>query len=282
MIVTSPTIAMSLSAFVAPDATSNAGLTTGGIQQAMAFNASFPAVTKVIAARINMGLGGATGRVALDTQAGTFTVTTPGTRQVETVVITAPTGCTTAGNLALSITGGLILGSPVAVSVPLTPATHPTAAAIAIAIANALNALSAGAFTNYYVATSSGAAVIITTRYPLANDGTLYLLLTDGLGVSNPGGSVNTTSGAGGAIVDFPSSSNKDAFGVAWPMAAVVAMQLRVSGIGSVSAISGGGLSVLPAIGPGCSMLWYAQTSNCKLTLEAAAPVIVDLLILGQ
>lgn len=284
MIVTGPFLQMSLGASIAPDATSNAALTTGAINQALALAIPLPTTTKVIAARLLMGLTGATGRVTIDCNAGTMVCTTAGTRQIETAIVTAAAGCTAAGNLACTLTGSLIAGSPLAFTVPLTPAGHPTAIAIAAAIAAALNALPAANFGTYYTAASAGAAIHITDRFTSANDATLNLAITAGLGVSALVSSLNSTAGVAGALVDFPANlANKDAFGGAWAQGYTLAAMIRVSGVGYVQAVTVASHTVLPPIQPGTSLLWQANATALKLALEnTSGPAIVDLLIFGQ
>ncbi len=125
---------------------------------------------------------------------GAITGTDAGVAQVETATVVAAAGCTSNGNLPVTVTGALITGSPLTVQVALTTATHTTANLIATAIRSALNANAAVAAE--YTAGGSGADVTLTkASTATANDATLNVAWTTTLGVTAVTTSVDTTAG---------------------------------------------------------------------------------------
>lgn len=159
---------------------------------------------------------------------GNITVT-GGTAQVENATVVAAAGTTVAGNLALTLTGIKIVGSPLAVSVPLTPAAHGTADLIAAAIAAKLQTLPA--VTNFYTVVASGATVRLTSIFGFANDATLNLAIPAGLGITAAANSGNTTAGVAGVLISRPGGAQKDIFGGPWDTCTMIT-QLAVRGIG--------------------------------------------------
>jgi hypothetical protein len=90
------------------------------------------------------------------------TAWTAGSAQVETATVVAASGATSNGNLAVVVSSTSVTGTPLTVNIPLTTAAHTTAALIAQAIVDGLNANAAvsAAFT----ATRSTAAVVLTRK----------------------------------------------------------------------------------------------------------------------
>lgn len=280
MQVSSASLQMSLGAFVAPDKSTLGTLATGQVHVGATIAAALATATKVLAARLNIGAASTTGQVALVAASGAVTPGTAGARQIETATVVAAAGCTASGNLALTLTGANITGSPLAISVPLTTTAHTSAAAIATAIAAALNATAA--FAAGYTAIGASQNVMITARYPRANDTTLNLAIAAGLGVTAAASSANTLAGTAGAIVDLPASATTDMFGTAGPaVTTAAAILVRVTGPGTVSAISGSGLSVMPPVKAGTGLLWYADAGSLQMTFQADGPTIADILIIG-
>jgi hypothetical protein len=101
---------------------------------------------------VNTGTGATTGSTAW----------TAGTQQVETNTVVAASGITTSGNATVTVTATGLTGSPLAISVPLTTATHTSATLIASALAAGLNANTA--FSALLVASSSGADLIVKSK----------------------------------------------------------------------------------------------------------------------
>lgn len=122
------------------------------------------------------------------------------TTQVETATVVAAGGCTANGNLALTLTGVHITGSPLAVSVPLTTTAHTSDSLIAAAIRTAL---AISAITTRYTVGGAGAAVTLTSKVPQANDATLNLAIASGLGVEEAAQSASTTPGTGIVLLDY-------------------------------------------------------------------------------
>lgn len=196
-----------------------------------------------------------------------------GVRQVETATVVAAAGCTANGNLALTLTGALVTGSPLAVSVPLTTTAHTTATLIAAAIAAKLNTLAA--VTNYYAVTSSGANVILTCLRGRANDATLNLAIAAGLGVSVAASSANTTAGVAGPVVlRAGGAAGNDFYGR--PLAASAhCRMMAVSNLGSPTAAGftvlndGDSAGILPILYPGASGIYLADPATATTLPEA-------------
>jgi hypothetical protein len=149
------------------------------------------------------------------------TAWTAGTLQVETATVTAASGITTSGNATVTVTATGMTGSPKAISVALTTATHTTATLIATAIAAGLNADTA--YAALFTATSSGATVITTrkatTTYTLngtsvpirpANIVNLNVALAGGLGITAAATSADTTAGVATAGAYVPDLDGND------------------------------------------------------------------------
>jgi hypothetical protein len=90
------------------------------------------------------------------------TAWTAGSAQVETATVVAASGATSNGNLAVVVSSAGMAGTPLTVNVPLTTTTHTTAALIAQAIVDALNANTVVAAR--FTATRSTAAVVLTRK----------------------------------------------------------------------------------------------------------------------
>jgi phage tail sheath protein FI len=143
--------------------------------------------------------------IALGQTRGVNDCTRGGTPQVETGTVVAASGATSSGNLPVTVTSAAIAGSPVTVNVALVgDSSDNTAAKVAVKIAAALN-LNANIAVKF-VATSSGANVILTARSNAANDSTLNMAWTGVLGVTALVSSTDTTAGVaatstGGSLV---------------------------------------------------------------------------------
>lgn len=147
------------------------------------------------------------------------TAWTAGTAQVETAPVTVTT--VTTGTMAITLTSGVVTGSPLAVNVPLVAATHTTAALVAQAAVDALNALPA--VSAYYTATRSTASIVLTRKvtstYTVngtsitvkpADDATLKLEWSALLGVSALVASTSTTAGVATAGTYCPDLDGTD------------------------------------------------------------------------
>lgn len=145
--------------------------------------------------------------------------TSAGTAQVETATVTAAAGATSDGNLAVTVTGAGIAGSPLVVQVPLTLLTHTTAALVADAIRTALGATAA--ITALYTVGGTGADVSLTKTVAAANDATLNIALAGSLGVTAAPTSANTTAGVVPAITST-AAQVKAAIDGSTPAAALV------------------------------------------------------------
>ena len=129
-------------------------------------------------------------------------VVAAGTAQVETATVTAASGITSDGicNLVISSTD-----YEVTIPVSLNTVTHTTAALIATAFKDAVNA---HPFLSQKVtATTSTANLILTfnadpiTGYKLANDAAFNIAIPAGLGISAAATSANTTAGVASLTV---------------------------------------------------------------------------------
>jgi|GEM_PF-3101874 len=112
--------------------------------------------------------------------------------QVETAVIVGT--ITLGGNATVTLTSGLTVGSPLALTVPLALNDTPTQSAAKIAAF--LNLTAAVALD--YVASSSGANLILTAKVVAANDATLNIAYTNDTctGLTPDASSNNTHSGS--------------------------------------------------------------------------------------
>lgn len=116
--------------------------------------------------------------------------------QLETATVTAAAGATAAGNLTVTVTGTDLVGSPLAVLVPLLgDATDDSATKIAAKIRTKLATVAA--ITNAYTVPAASAATFSLLRVGKTNgpDATLNIAITAGLGVSAAATSANTYTG---------------------------------------------------------------------------------------
>jgi len=144
---------------------------------------------------------------------GTATIGTTPVPQVETATVIAGAGATSNGNLAVTVTAARITGSPLAITVPLTTATHTTATLIAGAIRTAMNATAA--LASVYTVSGTGANITLTETSAENNDATLNIAIAAGLGVSAITSSTNTTAGVGGVKLTNNTGDGNDFEGVA-------------------------------------------------------------------
>jgi hypothetical protein len=145
--------------------------------------------------------------LTIDTETGIATIGTAPVAQVETATVVAAAGATSNGNLAVTVTGARITGSPLAVSVPLTTAAN-TAALVAAQIRARFNATAA--IASKYTVGGTGADVTLTEIDPQNNDTTLNIAIAAGLGVSAIVTSTNTTTGVGGVKLTNNTGDGKD------------------------------------------------------------------------
>jgi hypothetical protein len=90
---------------------------------------------------------------------------TAGSAQVETATVVAASGATSSGNLAVVVTSAGMSGTPLTVNVALTTTAHTTAALIAQAIVDTLNA---NAVVSARFTASRSTASVLLTRKPTA------------------------------------------------------------------------------------------------------------------
>lgn len=133
-------------------------------------------------------------------------VSSAGTLQVETATVTAASGATSDGNLAVTVTSALF-AADVVLSVALNHTVQTSAALVATAIRAAMNA-NATITANFTVG-GSGASVVLTALLPRANDATLNIAIAAGLGVSAAASSADTTAGVAQsyATADVPAGT---------------------------------------------------------------------------
>lgn len=120
-----------------------------------------------------------------------------GVCQIETTTVIAPSGCTFSGTLIVTVV--LVDNSgPLSIGVPLTVASHTTAALIASAIRAAMAAHpTLGA---RFTVSGSGADIVLTRRIAVANDSTLNIVIPGVIGLTAALTSTNTTAGAAEVI----------------------------------------------------------------------------------
>lgn len=133
-------------------------------------------------------------KIETDTSGGVFTITLPGTLQVETA--TAAGTITGSGNASVVVTADGVTGSPV--TVPVAVLNTDTAATWAGKVRTALG-LNA-AITAVYTVGGSTTGITLTRIAPAANDSTLNISLDNGTctGITTAATSANTTAGVVG------------------------------------------------------------------------------------
>lgn len=281
MKLTSPIARLALTGKSAPPAGAGAlsGSTSLGIDDTIALTGA----DVLWAARIFFSAAAQTATIS--TSAGTITLSATGTRQVETATVVAAAGATASGNLALTLTAAAVVGSPRAVSVPLTTARHTTAAKIAEAIAAALNATSQ--ISSHYTAAAVDATVVITRIGGYANDSTLNLAIAAGLGVSVAASSANTTAGSVGVVVDRLGSSGNDMHNNPLPTCAYLRAMLYKN-VGAVTPTSIVANSVtLPNLLAGNTFVMAGATEGVGLhatnpVITAGDSAVIDVVVCGE
>lgn len=134
----------------------------------------------------------ATGRrYRMRPEAGNPVLYVAGVAQVETLTVTAAAGATSNGNLVVTVTAVGMVGSPLAVNVPVTTAMN-TAALVAAQIRSVLGAITA--ITDMFTVGGATVTVVLTRREPVAPDGTMSVDVALGRGVS-AASSANTAAG---------------------------------------------------------------------------------------
>lgn len=161
---------------------------------------------------VSATLATAADTLTIDTATGIATIGTTPVSQVETATVVAASGATSSGNLAVTVTGARITGSPLAFSVALVTGVDTTATLIAAKIRTAFNANTA--LTSVYTVGGTGANVTLTETSAQNNDGTLNIAITAALGVSAIVSSTNTTTGIGGVKLTNNTGDGKDFEGV--------------------------------------------------------------------
>jgi hypothetical protein len=161
---------------------------------------------------VSATLATAADTLTIDTSTGIATIGTTPVSQVETATVVAASGATSSGNLAVTVTGARIAGSPLAFSVALVTGVDATATLIAAKIRTAFNANTA--LTSVYTVGGSGANVTLTEKIANNNDATLNIAIAAGLGVSAIVSSTNTTTGIGGVKLTNNTGDGKDFEGV--------------------------------------------------------------------
>lgn len=125
-------------------------------------------------------------------EAGTPVHYVAGTAQVETATVVAAAGATSDGDLVVTVTAAGLVGSPMAIDVPLTTDAD-SADLVAAEVRSVLGATTA--VTDLFTVSGTGADVVLTRNTPVANDGALNVAIAAGLGVDAAASSANTTAG---------------------------------------------------------------------------------------
>lgn len=187
----------------------------------------------------------------LDVQTGVCTGSATyvaGVAQVETATVDTVYGggATSTGNCIVTVTGAALTGSPLAVTIPLTPSAN-TKALVASALALGLNANAS--IAEKYTVTSSGVNIVLTVKPDangnyIANDSTLNIAIPEGLGIIAAPTSADATAGVASSGVQVLDGDGKDFEGVTIPsMARLYALEINVT---SGSATASNGTQVLP------------------------------------
>lgn len=258
-------------------------LATSSASVAFTKNLAFPDANVLWAAQ--MKFSGDDQTLVLNLETGVLTFDA-GTQQRETVTITAASGATSTGNLALTLTSARVAGSPLAISVPLTTGVHTTAALIAAAVAAKLT--DTAAVAAHFDVTSSGADVLLASKLAYANDTTLNLAITAGLGVSAVTSSSNTESGISGPIMQRQGGNGANAFSETLPTQTanhVLIMTVRGVDGDSIDIFDDGSDAVAwPSLTPGRTHIMIDEGANVEADLRFVSngKPVLDIIVLGE
>jgi len=233
---------------------------------------SLPLTSATKAYVVSATLASASDTLTIDTATGVATVGTTPVSQVETATVVAASGATSNGNLAVTVTAARVTGSPLAISVPLTTATHTTATLIAGAIRTAFNANTA--LTAVYTVGGTGANVTLTETDPQNDDGTLNIAIAAGLGVSAITSSTNTTAGVGGVKLTNNTGDGKDFEGVS------LGTMTKIQGVLIRSTTTSGVLTY--TFGVGYAGIVGSDGLTCIIDVDGTEIVIADIVIEAQ
>lgn len=260
MILTDASCRLSICATVLPPAT--CGPLTAPATLSLANTHVFNVTPGAAAWAARLVFGAATQVATVNWAAGTVVPAVAGTRQVLSNTVTA--GCTTAGTLTLTVTAAGLTGSPRALTIPVTPYTHPSPASVAAAIRHALAADSdIGCVARNYDIGGSGTAFTLTRHYAAANDPTLAVAVSPGLGVAL--GATVPTAGVVGVVVERLGGSGKDAFGVAipaLPAPMTSAIMLSAPASSSLAGVTG---VLFPTVNPGTMVAVSNNLGICNI-----------------
>jgi hypothetical protein len=232
---------------------------------------------------VSATLASASDTLTIDTETGIATIGTAPVAQVETATVVAAAGATSNGNLAVTVTGARITGSPLAVSVPLTTAAN-TAALVAAQIRVTFNATAA--ISSKYTVGGTGADVTLTEIDPQNNDTTLNIAIAAGLGVSAIVTSTNTTTGVGGVKLTNNTGDGKDFEGVSLgTMGDIIAVLVKPTQSSLSLDFNSGGWSI-DAVEQGGVFCWvnpagYGSTGELVVTAQSV-DCAVEITILAQ
>ena len=220
----------------------------------------------------------------LDLETGAVTGATSGTIQVETATVVAAAGATSNGNLAVTLT---MAGVTYPIVVPLNTTDHTTAALVAGAIRDAIDQTQGDTVTAVFPVGGSGADVTLTRATPAANDATLNIAITAGLGVSAIVNSTNTTAGVQPTKIyriDGQTYDTEDFQGKALPnvtdvkgfLVVLESGDLEISATSSVTDFMSGSEILLKMNSAGMNAL-----SLETVTFGGASPCVFNLYVLG-
>jgi len=259
-------------------------LATSSASVAFTKNLAFPDANVLWAGQIKFS--GDDQQVVLSLDNGEISQLSAGTPQQETATITAASGATSTGNLALTLTSARVAGSPLAISVPLTTGVHTTAALIAAAVAAKLNATAAVAA--HFDVSASGAAVILESKLAYANDTTLNLAITAGLGVSAVTNSANTVAGVAGTLYLRQGTDGSNLFGEELPTQTANHVLIM-----SLSGVEGYSVDIFddtsdavawPSLKPGRTHIMIDEGANVEPAIRFVSngSPVLDIIVLGE
>lgn len=117
-----------------------------------------------------------------------------GVSQVESIEVTA--GCSADGEITVTVTSGVVVGSPLAIKVALAAESHATVSQVASVVCNTLN--NNAAVSEDFAASQIGGVITLTAKVVAANDATLAIAFTPGATGVTVGASTNVTAGSTG------------------------------------------------------------------------------------
>ena len=264
MKISDPILQIKIGANVTPETPNLSGPTHVGFSH----QSKRAGANGVFAARLIFSAAAQTATIAPTT--GEVTLSAAGTAQVIARPVTAAGGVTATGNLTVTVTSAKVVGSPLALLVPVTLGQNDAAVAAAIAAKLAATPV----VSNFFKPTAGASSVNLKSHFAFANDATLNLSITTGLGVSN--GSSAAIAGVLGVLMERSGGDGLDIYGGAWVYGGFLDIVISGQAPGT-SFVTGAGFSA-PILAGVTAALSYNLAASTDQVITAAGPAIVDII----